>query len=118
MVRYTEEELKSIENMAIHLENKAEEYKNQMPIPPNLDIEDKELLRLSLDACYRKIDGKIYGILETEWIYRKKNDVFYIVKDYAYILYDIQNFSARNMCIEEYKEQFDFHNNPIEWTPN
>ena len=118
MVRYTEEELKSIENMAIHLENKVEEYKNQMPIPPNLDIEDKELLRLSLNACYRKIDGKIYGILETEWIYRKKNDVFYIVEDYAYILYDIQNFSARNMCVEEYKEQFDFHNNPIEWTPN
>lgn len=118
MVRYTEEELKSIENMAIHLENKAEEYKNQMPIPPNLDIEDKELLRLSLNACYRKIDGKIYGILETEWIYRKKNDVFYIVEDYAYILYDMQNFSARNMCVEEYKEQFDFHNNPIEWTPN
>lgn len=116
-VRYIDDDMKDIENMAIHLENKVEEYKKQIPLPPNLDIDDKELLRLYLDASYRKVDGKIYGILSIEWMYREKDLLFSNVRDYAYILYDMQNSSAKYVSPQELSALLPY-TEMVEWTPN
>ena len=116
-VRYIDDDMKDIENMAIHLENKVEEYKKQIPLPPKLDIDDKELLRLYLDASYRKVDGKIYGILSIEWMYREKALSFSNVRDYAYILYDMQNSSAKYVSPQELSALLP-DTEMVEWTPN
>ena len=116
-VRYIDDDMKDIENMAMHLENKVEEYKKQIPLPPNLDIDDKELLRLYLNASYRKVDGKIYGILSIEWMYREKDLFFSNVRDYAYILYDMQNSSAKYVSPQELSALLP-DTKMVEWTPN
>lgn len=106
-VRYTQEELKNIENMAMQLEIKAAEYKKQLPTPSNTFPEGIEFIRLSLQASYQKFDGKIYGLLVISYIYRGVEVEFSDTEEELYILYDMENSQTQTFSYQEYREAFD-----------
>ena len=57
---------------------------------PAFDITDAELVRLKLSAWYVKVNGKLYGIIETVWIYETPLGVYTGWSyDTAYILFDM-----------------------------
>ena len=95
-VRYTKEDMERMENISAHLSQKASEYADQLPTPPHIDPEGKELLCLNLYAWYAKVDGKLYGVVQTAWRYQKKDDYWGIVQYYdaSYILYDVSAGTA------------------------
>jgi hypothetical protein len=117
-IRYTEEEMKSIENMAMQLEAKAAEYKKQPPTPSNTFPDVIKFIRLSLQAFYMKIDGNIYGVLNISYIYRDIEADFSNLEEEIYILYDMQNSETQSFSYKEYREKFDFLHAYIEWTPH
>lgn len=116
--RYTEEELKNIENMAMQLEAKAAEYKNQLPAPSNPYPGKVEFIRLSLQASYMKVDGRIYGVLNIEYIYRGVESEFSNIKEEVYILYDMQNSETQSLSWEEYRKRFDHLYRYVDKTPD
>lgn len=93
-VRYTKEDLEQIENISAHLSEKANEYMEQLPIPPHTDLEGKELLSLNLYAWYVKDDGKLYGVIKTAWRYKEADNYFLQYYDDAYVLYDMSAGTA------------------------
>jgi hypothetical protein len=117
-IRYTEEEMKSIENMAMQLEAKAAEYKKQPPTPSNTFPDVIKFIRLSLQAFYMKFDGNIYGVLNISYIYRDREADFSNLEEEIYILYDMQNSETQSFSYKEYREKFDFLHAYIEWTPH
>ena len=97
-VRYTTEDIETMEDISVHLADMAKEYSQNIPQPPHLnaettlvfDITDAELVRLKLSAWYVKVDGKLYGIIETVWIYETPLGVYTGWSyDTAYILFDM-----------------------------
>jgi len=93
-VCYTKEDMKRLENISVHLSEKASEYAKQFPIPPHTDPEGKELLCLNLYAWYAKVDGKLYGVIKTAWRYKKNNNWYIQYYDDAYVLYDMSARTA------------------------
>ena len=58
--------------------------------PPHIDLsETKSLLRLQISGVYRKVDGKLYGIVKVIWTYRYRDESpMTYIKDDCYFLYD------------------------------
>lgn len=68
-VRYTQEEMSQIGDVAGRLAELAEAYATEVPKPSHVDPEGKELRCLNLYGWYAKVDGKVYGVVKTTWIY-------------------------------------------------
>ena len=101
-VRYTEEDLSTMENIAFQIDRMAEVYKQQKPQPPHMEVGDKELLSLSLTGWYAKAnDGKVYGIVKTAWRYKEKEDWHTQYCDETFIIYDAVNQTARYISRED-----------------
>lgn len=100
-VRYTNEDLANIENIAAHLSEKAKEYAEQMPTPPHTDPKGKKLLNLYLRAWYAKVDGKVYGVVKTVWDHMEEGDYYIKYCDEDYILYDMSASTAANISRED-----------------
>jgi hypothetical protein len=107
-VRYTEEDMARIENIAAHLSEKTEEYAEQLPNPPHLDTEGMELKCLNLCAWYAKVDGKLYGVIKTSWWYYRDEyndhfDRYQPVRYYddAYVLYDMSAGTATDISKDD-----------------
>ena len=100
-VRYTKEDLQQIENISVHLSKKATEYGKQLPTPPHTNPEGKELLCLNLYAWYVKVDGKMYGVIKTAWIYQEKEDWYIQYYDDSYILYDMTASTATDIARDD-----------------
>lgn len=100
-VRYTEEDMSSLENISQQLSKKAAEYAQQAPTPPHTDTEGKKLLSLNLYAWYAKVDGKLYGVMKTTWRYQENDDYFIQYYDDAYVLYDMTASTATNISRED-----------------
>lgn len=103
-VRYTEEDMKRMENISAHLSEKAAEYAEQLPIPPHTDPEGKKLLCLNLYAWYVKADGKLYGVIKTAWRYSEKDNWYIQYYDDSYILYDMAASGAAVMSRDDLVE--------------
>lgn len=100
--RYTAEDIVKMEDMSVHLSKKAKEYKNQTPMPPHIaDLDEKKLLGLNLYAWYEMVDGKMYGVLKTSWLYQEKYSYMIQFYDEAYILYDMTESSASEVSRED-----------------
>ena len=100
-VRYTEEDMKRMENISAHLSQKAAEYAEQLPTPPHTDPKGKELLCLNLYAWYVKVDGKMYGVIKTAWRYMEQEDWYIQYYDDAYILYDMSSGTATEISRDD-----------------
>ena len=100
-IRYTKEDMARMENISAHLSAKAEEYAEQLPIPPHTDPEGKELLCLNLYAWYVKVDGKLYGVVKTAWRYKEKDDWYIQYYDDSYTLYDMLAETALNISRDD-----------------
>ena len=100
-VRYTEEDMASLENISVHLSDMAKEYATNPPRPPHTNPKDKTLLCLNLYAWYAKVDGKLYGVIKTAWRYRDDNERYCEYYDDSYVLYDMQSSIARNISRDE-----------------
>lgn len=100
-VRYTKEELMQIENISVHLAEKAADYKQQHPTPPHMDPEGKELLCLHLYGWYVKVDGKLYGVIKTAWRYHEEDDYYLQYYDEAFVLYDMSAGTAADVSRED-----------------
>ena len=98
-VRYTKEDMEKLENISVHLANMAKEYAEDFPEPPHIDsvgspfynTQNKELLQLRLSAWYVKVDGKLYGVIETYWKYKGKGiaGTSYWAYDTEFVLFDM-----------------------------
>lgn len=100
-IRYTEEDLSKMENIALQIEYKAKAYKEQIPTPPHMDPEGKELIYLTLKGWYVKVDGKVYGIVKTTWRYKEKDDWYTQYFDESYLIYDAVSQTARYISRED-----------------
>ena len=107
-VRYDKSDMENLDNIASHLSALAEQYKNEFPTPPHIDTEGKNLRSLHLYAWYVKVDGKLYGVVKTVWRYLEHVESseygwgYYVeYYDEAYILYDMSDFSAKNISRED-----------------
>ena len=100
-IRYTKEDMKRLENISVHLSEKALEYAEKLPNPPHTDPQGKELLCLNLYAWYVKVDGKLYGVVKTAWRYKEKDDWFIQYYDDSYILYDIAAGTATDISRDD-----------------
>lgn len=103
-VRYTQEDMAKLENIAVHLANHAKEYAKNPPTPPHTDPEGKQLWSLTLYAWYVKVDGKIYGVIKTTWIHMKRDIWYTRYLDASYTLYDCSASTARTVTREELVE--------------
>ena len=110
-VRYSEEELRSILNLSEHITKLKEEYTTQLPMPPHIDPQGKELSALSVFGWYIKIDGNIYGVVKTTWLYHGmryddhlNHDLLYKYYDDSYLLFDTKNQTAREVSRDELLE--------------
>ncbi len=84
-VKYTKSDLENIENLSHHILEMASQYENEMPAPPHLDTQNKDLCFFSLYGWYVKVNGKVYGIIKTTWQYTDINNYCYY--DDSYTLY-------------------------------
>ena len=100
-VRYTEEDMASLENISVYLSDMAKEYAANPPTPPHTNPKGKTLLCLNLYAWYAKVDGKLYGVIKTAWRYRDDNERYCEYYDDSYVLYDMQSSIARNISRDE-----------------
>lgn len=100
-IRYTNDEMSNIENIAVHLSQKAEEYAEQQPIPPHTDPKGKKLLCLSLYAWYAKADGRLYGVVKTVWRHTEEDNMYLWYYDEEYVLYDMSDSTAKTVSKEE-----------------
>ncbi len=97
-VRYTAEDMAKLENISAHLSEMAKAYKEQLPKPPHMDPAGKRLFGLNLYAWYAKVDGKLYGVIKTAWLYLEDSYQYY---DEAYILYDMSDSTAIEISRED-----------------
>ena len=88
-VRYTAEDRKNLQNIALYLSEQAATYAQSLPVPPHTDPEEKKLLCLNLYAWYAKVDGKNYGVVKTVWRHSKEDDWFIQYYDDQYVLFDM-----------------------------
>ena len=93
-VRYTKEDMAQMENISAQLALKAEEYSKKLPKPPHMDPSGKQLLDITMSARYHKIDGKLYGVIQTFWEYGYEHDYYKDFHDYSYTLYDMSKSTA------------------------
>lgn len=94
-VRYTKEDIESIEDISVHLANMVKEYSESFPTTPHItpeQLEGYDLVCLKLTAWYVKVDDKLYGVIQTYWRY-SYYDVYIRGLGYAYdasyILFDM-----------------------------
>lgn len=85
-VRYTKEDLAAAEDISVALSDLARQYANNMPDPPHTIPSGEKLRTLMLFAWYTKVDGKIYGVIKTVWIYTGTENTEYGKR--TYFLYD------------------------------
>ena len=100
-VRYAKEDMVQMENISAHLSEKANEYMEQLPIPPHTAPEGKELLCLNLYAWYVKVDGKLFGVIKTSWRYKEKDDWYIQYYDDSYTLYDMSAGTATDISRDD-----------------
>lgn len=82
---YTPEELARIPDLsaALQIIKLAE-----LP-PPHIKVTEEMTLKHAIaKGVYRKVDGKIYGIISIVWTYRLAGDDYRYMKDDCYYLYD------------------------------
>lgn len=94
-VCYTAEDVAKLENIALHLADKAAEYAQTTPTPPHTNPEGKKLLCLNLYAWYAKVDGRLYGVIKTAWRYSESEDWYIQYYDDSYTLYDMTEGTAQ-----------------------
>ena len=100
-VRYTPEDIAGLTDLAEFVSRKAQEYQQEMPVPPHTDTTGKELRSLNLYAWYFKLDGKLYGVVKTTWIYKQDTDGWYVLYyDDDHILFDMTEATAQNISRE------------------
>lgn len=113
-VRYTKEDLAAIDNLALHIAEKAADYQINTPIPPHIEPEGKKLYTLSLFGWYFKKDGKVFGVIKTVWIYKQEeSEYFTIYYDDNYALYDSTEKTCRNLSrddLVEFSQMEDYRN--------
>ena len=101
--RYTEEDLSYIEDIAKHIQNSALEYAEIPPLPSRFDAEGKVRSALNLYGWYAKVDGEIYGVIKTVWIYYD-NDYQVRYYDDSYTVYNarraLRKIVSRDELIE------------------
>ena len=100
-VSYTQEDMLNIENISVQLSNLSAKYSQNMPTPPHTDPTGKKLLSFYLYAWYAKVDGKIYGVIKSSWIYQKNGDWHTQYYDEEYILFDISAATAEKISRED-----------------
>ena len=100
-IRYSKEDLERVENISVYLSQKVSEYAEQLPNPPHITTDEKELLALNLCAWYVKTEDKIYGVLKTAWRYQDKNEDYVQHYDDSYILYDMREGTATDISRDD-----------------
>lgn len=100
-IRYSKEDLERVENISVYLSQKVSEYEDQLPNPPHITTDEKELLALNLCAWYVKTEDKIYGVLKTAWRYQDKNELYVQHYDDSYILYDMREGTATDISRDD-----------------
>ena len=100
-IRYSKEDLERVENISVYLSQKVSEYEDQLPSPPHITTDEKELLALNLCAWYVKTEDKIYGVLKTAWRYQDKNEDYVQHYDDSYILYDMREGTATDISRDD-----------------
>ena len=100
-VRYSQEDIMRLDNIAVHISNMAAEYAVQVPEPPHTDPEGKVLQSLSLYGWYVKTNHKVYGVVKTVWRYYRETNPNEYYYDDSYILYDIQSETAEIISRDE-----------------
>ena len=90
-VRYTKDDLSSIEDISVPLSELARQYAEEPPIPPYAKPADQILWTSYLFALYTKVDGKVYGMIAAGWSYVDHQKDF----TFAYRLYDGSAESGR-----------------------
>lgn len=84
-VIYTEEDLAKVPHIGEALEN----IKLSELIPPHIEIVDGMSLKYAnATGVYRKVDGKIYGIIRVMWFYTDPAITNGFIRDDCYYLYD------------------------------
>lgn len=100
-VRYTPEDIAGLADLSEYVSRKAQEYQQETPVPPHTDTTGKELRSLNLYAWYFKLDGKLYGVVKTTWIYKEDTDGWYVLYyDDDHILFDMTEATAQNISRE------------------
>ena len=100
-VRYTSEDMENLQNIALYLSEQAAAYAKEIPTPPHIDPEGKDLLCLSLYAWYAKVDGKLYGVVKTAWRYKEDIDWGIQYYDDEYVLFDITAGTAAHVSRDD-----------------
>ena len=100
-VRYTKEDLSALEDISVHIADKAKAYMAQIPSPPHTNPNGKELLCLNLYGWYVKVGDRVYGVVKTVWKYKKGNDWYTQYYDEAYTLFDSVAATAQNISRED-----------------
>ncbi len=100
-IRYTEEDIKQLADMTVYVSEKAKEYKENVPTPPNADVEGKKLLALHLYAWYVKADGKLYGVVRNSWEYCKEGNYYLQYRYDTYTIYDMLTGSVADISRED-----------------
>lgn len=82
---YTDEELSRVPDIA----QVMEEMNPKELQPPHVELEDgMELVSISGKGVYRKVDGKVYGIIRVVWKYAYSETKNCYIQDDCYYLYD------------------------------
>lgn len=103
-VRYTTEDIETMEDISVHLADMAKKYSKKIPVTPHINPEelaDYELLSLKLSAWYVKFDGKLYGVILTYWRYGQYDERLgwsaCFAYDTSYLLFDMSLGEMTNM---------------------
>ena len=90
-VRYTPDDLASVENLSMHIASLTAAFAKDRPDPPHMDASGKELYSLVVSGWYAKGEDGVYGVVEVYWRYYEQMPDEYVLYDYAdalYILYE------------------------------
>ena len=69
-VRYSEEDMATMPDIALLVSELAAQYKESTPTPPrHIPTEEQNLFDLRVYGWYAKVGDTVYGIIRTSWIY-------------------------------------------------
>ncbi len=100
-VRYTDEDMECMEDIAAHIAALSAQYREKRPAPPRTDPTGKNLTCLNLFGWYAKAEGRVYGVIKTVWIYMADGDWSTAYYDDTYTLFDAKAGYAKTVSREE-----------------
>lgn len=79
--KYTEDDLQSVPDIGALIEK----LENEPPAPRHIDSEGMRQEGFSISGWYRKADGKVYGIVEAEWLFYDRDAGSHFRDDLYYL---------------------------------